>query len=260
MFSIEEDLKRRIKKYYDLFDPKEKIYLDGASKDIQDPAFLEYQKDIIEFIKRENSKNQQEQILDLKVNEEISKIEELQVLSEENEDELLQDKILDIEVFSFIENKVNELILYFDLAFFNKEEEKEKLKNMIINDMFDRYVNFYLTDRIKENIIKIIRENVEHEFREYQLKKKIRINNLFNELKENFFGELEKILLNHRRSRNKDITENQKENFFKYLINFIDSKYIKDLKRSKKLNNEDYLTLKTLSEKFIFKIYQKLTS
>lgn len=251
MFPVEENLKRRIKKHYELFDPEEKIYLDGPAKDIIEPAFLEYQKKILNFIKKKNENI--EDIENKTIDSSSQKLEELEIFEEEKDE--TEEKFLDIEILSTIEKKVNEIILYFNLEFFRKDEEKEKLKDLIVQDMLDRYINFSLTNKMKETIIKVVKDNVSHEFREYNLKKKIRIKNLFLELKDNLYNELEKIILNHKKNRSKVINQYQLENFLKYLLEYIDNKYIKKLKKDKKLNNEDYLLIKELMEKFIVKKY-----
>jgi len=250
MHPIEEDLKRRIKRHYELFDPDEKIYLDGPAKDIIEPAFLEYEKEILNFIKRENEKIDEE----IEVKEEFYNLEELEIIEEK--DLISEEQIFDIEILSQIEKKVNEVIVYFDLSLYRKDEDKERLKNLIVEDMLDRYINFHLTDKMKESIIKVVRDTVDHEFKEYQLKKKIRLKDLFEELREKIWPDLENIISNHKKNKIHSITKSQIENFLKYLIEYIDNKYIKIFKREKKLNNEDYLFLKNLIEKFIIKKYR----
>jgi len=129
-------------------------------------------------------------------------------------------------------------------------------------DKKNRYLAENLTkdDKIKiwfifNSIAWYIENHIDHEFREYEGRKKQIKKDLISELLTKSIGDIESHFDLHQKTRVKAPTKKQMQLFVNYVLESIDEKYIKPTKKEKKLNNEDYLFLKQKMKEFIAKKY-----
>jgi hypothetical protein len=101
-----------------------------------------------------------------------------------------------------------------------------------------------------------IENHIEHEFQEFELKKRQMKKDLLTELINKILPEVQEHFADHGKKRLKKITKKQIINFLKFLLEELDNKYIKVDKKNKKLNNEDYLFLKSKVKRFITEKYR----
>jgi hypothetical protein len=100
-----------------------------------------------------------------------------------------------------------------------------------------------------------IENHIDHEFQEYELKKRQIKKDLLKDLIEKIMPELNIYFEEHKKNRLKNINERQMLNFNNFVFDYLDNKYIKVDKRNKKLNNEDYLFLRSKVKRFINERY-----
>jgi len=143
-----------------------------------------------------------------------------------------------------------QLKLFFVQCYPKRKSNKER--------NFDTKV--LIEDRIKvwfiiNSIPWYIENHIDHEFKEYELKKNQMKKELLQDLINQIVPEVNIFFESHKKSRLKKVNKNQIDNFLKFIFDYLDNKYIKIDKKNKKLNNEDYIFLKNKIKRFIMEKY-----
>jgi hypothetical protein len=100
-----------------------------------------------------------------------------------------------------------------------------------------------------------IENHIEHEFNEYQLKKNQIQKELVYSIISRISEELNMFFEKHKEKKVKNINKTQIKNFLNYIFTYFDKNYIQVDKKNKKLNNEDYLFLKSKIKIYITQKY-----
>ena len=174
-------------------------------------------------------------------------------------DDDTKNKILSRIPVNFLKNdlseklsKINdyELKRYLVLSYPKRKDNIERTLNYDLNDE-DRIKLWFLVNSIPW----YIENHIDHEFKEYELKKR----QIHKELLSNLLAKIKPEMLSffddHQKNRLKKINKAQIENFMKFVFDYFDDKYIKVDKKNKKLNNDDYLFLKSKIKRFIMESY-----
>jgi hypothetical protein len=174
-------------------------------------------------------------------------------------DESVKSKILSRIPGSFLRNELKkklEKINDYNLKYFLIMSYPKRKNNI------ERILNTELTDEdsiklwfVVNSIPWYIENHIEHEFKEYELKKRQIQKELLSDLIGKILPELEVFFESHKKNRLKKINTIQIQNFIKFIFEYMDNRYIKIDKQKKKLNNEDYLFLKSKVRRFINEKY-----
>ena len=246
----QEKILFKLKRHIEFNSKLDIFFVDSDARDVGDVAFIEDEEEI-----RNASQQKKEKEFELTRIQEpdlINVIEELEEISEEVI-EFFEE--LTIEALEKIEIKVLYIIRNINISLFQKK--RAELKSVIVDDMISSFFKAKISDESKRKIIDIVSGIVDHEFKEYGRKIKQRKIEIFEDLKKRIDPFIQKSLSDYRINRYKKITESQRENYFKYLFESIETNYIQVDKKDKKINNEEYVFLRNLIKRYIKNLYRE---
>jgi len=172
--NIKDKIKNAIIENYNKLNQNSADFIDlnTPAKNLEDPFFKEFKKAIIDSIRLKNEDDKITDVTEIKT--EDTKInEELNALYKEDEE-------LDPNLLNRIELKVSGILKKLNIEFY--ENEKEKLKEILIKDIEAYEIPQDLSKIKKEKIVNKIGNLIEQEIIEYKSKKEYRKKELLKDL------------------------------------------------------------------------------
>ena len=162
-----EELKNNIiQAYYRRNSEDDFIDLESKASDLEEPFIIEFKKIIENYGKKSKyfSGN-----ISSDTSEDVLEVEDIEELDDE-------DDFVDIDTLNEIEAVVIATLQYLNLELYDSHKIKEFITNITLTDFEKKGLSWNMKERIK-NVIKNI---VEHEFRELDNKKQFRKETLVN--------------------------------------------------------------------------------
>lgn len=235
-----------------------KKLLQKKSSDLGDPALEGY---ALEYAKYLAEQHKQIRAAEAGENDEFIEeleIEELDELDDEELEEIeeLEDDspaTVDIDKLSEIERKIVTILQYLNLELYEQNQIKTFIMTNILSDL--EYKN--LNPMMKERVMNVIKELVNHEFRELSHKKKARRKSLIKDTMTIIEVFLNKKLEIHKKNRTPKTTKFQEDNFKKFVYEDIVRNKLSIIKKDKKINYDEFLFLKKVIKRYINSQYTK---
>ena len=240
-----ERVKKIIIEYYGVFSENNKFEEPAAN--IEEPFLKEFSRDF-DLCLQKNKDNKH-----FKSETENNLIEDLGILEELDEQE--EGKPVDIIQLTNIETKVVKILQYLNLEFYNRK----KIKEVITQSMLDSIRKDNLTHAMEDKIKDVIVNLVDHEFRQLSQKKKERRKTLIKDILEEAEPFLNEKLEYHHKTRISSVNKLQESIFKKYITEECHNHILLKLKAEEKINFDEYLFLKEILKKYVWKKYSDFT-
>ncbi|HBD96065.1 MAG: hypothetical protein A2015_16830 [Spirochaetes bacterium GWF1_31_7] len=235
-----EELKNNIiQAYYRRNSEDDFIDLESKASDLEEPFIIEFKKIIENYGKKSKyfSGN-----ISSDTSEDVLEVEDIEELDDE-------DDFVDIDTLNEIEAVVIATLQYLNLELYDSHKIKEFITNITLTDFEKKGLSWNMKERIK-NVIKNI---VEHEFRELDNKKQFRKETLVNISVKYYENVLNEMIEEHKEKSIGKITTFQKKIFKEYMYKTVIANHIEEFKKKNKLNYEEVRFVDNLIKKLIIK-------
>jgi hypothetical protein len=250
--NIKDKIKNAIIENYNKLNQNSADFIDlnTPAKNLEDPFFKEFKKAIIDSIRLKNEDDKITDVTEIKT--EDTKInEELNALYKEDEE-------LDPNLLNRIELKVSGILKKLNIEFY--ENEKEKLKEILIKDIEAYEIPQDLSKIKKEKIVNKIGNLIEQEIIEYKSKKEYRKKELLKDLLQKINPLVNDFFEKNNHEKLIKMTLFQRKNLINYFFENINYKYIQSEFLNKNINELEFKFLRSKVHSFIINRYEKILS
>ncbi len=211
---------------------KFQINPDDSAADIPEMGLIDMYKDIWNHNKEKITADEQIEIIDDSLIDEAEEILEVE--------EMIAEEVIDIDALLKIEERVVNILQYLNVSLYDGGH----LSEVIVEDMKREIIKQNYSEEFIDRIESIVRDLVQHEFKEYEFKKAEFRKSLVRELYKNLSDDLDKLFEQHRKHRSKRITAGNIANYLTFVYESIFRKHIVAIKNKKNIGASDFNYLK----------------